>query len=580
MKQFSTNNNFEQIASSLFEGVIISDRNGFISFFNKVVLDYFPKLSKSDLIGKHLSFVIHSKDLEMFLLNKSEMRNITIFIGLNQLLANFRYMDNDNILIVFKNITNLQNTLNELKEANNQIRLFHTILEKVDEGVCFIDNNQKVVFYNSKMGELDSKEPSGVRDESYGYVFQKASYKIDPLLNALVNERKITQNESFFSNSGKKYTVHKMSEPLFLGNKKIGALSIVRDFSKTEALVSNMILNKYDKLDNPVQVEEPKNVPTTSFISTSKSMQKVVHNVAIASKTNSNVLIYGESGSGKSIIANYISEKDKVGSKSFFCLDCGALPENLLDDILFGNSEKAGLLELANGGTILLDEVNKMGIALQEKLLKILKNKKLLGRAAIEIPINIRVLSLMNEKPETALKNRQLLEEIFYILASITINIPPLRERKEDIQYLVENFIESLKQSNNHTQLEVSDYALEILCKYDYPGNVRQLGYILECSEALLLGGSVILPEHLPEYVFEKSETFDTLGPVESRSHRSTSPHTLTEQVEAFEKEIIVSTLTKTNFHITNAADKLGITRQSLNYKIKKYEITIARGEN
>lgn len=580
MKQFSNNLNFEQIASSLFEGVIISDKEGYITFFNKVLLDYFPKLSTSDLIGKHLSFILHSKDLELFLLNKSEMRNITVFIGLNQLLANFRVMENDNILIVFKNITNLQNTLNELKEANHQIRLFHTILEKIDEGVCFIDNNQKVVFYNSKMGEFDSKEPSGVRDEPYGYVFQKASYKIDPLLNALVNERKITQNESFFSNSGKKYTIHKISEPLFLGSKKIGALSIVRDFSKAEALVSNMIQNKYDKSDEALQENQPKSIPVTSFSNTTKSMQKVVHDVESASKSNTNVLIYGESGSGKSIIANYISDKINMAGKSFFCLDCGAMPENLLNDVLFGNAEKTGLLELANGGTILFDEVNKMSMALQTKLLKVLKNRKLFSSSSTEIPINIRVIALMAEKPETALKNRYLLEELFYLFAGISINIPPLRERKEDIPNFVKYFLNSLRQPNSQSELEISDEALEILCKYDYPGNIRQLEYILEGSEALLLDDSVILPEHLPDYVFEKSGTLSAISPLESISHRSTFSQTLTEQVEAFEKEIIVSTLTKTNFHITNAADKLGITRQSLNYKIKKYEITIARGEN
>ncbi|MEI4768717.1 sigma 54-interacting transcriptional regulator [Psychrobacillus sp. FJAT-51614] len=573
MKHLSTNIGFEKIAPSLFEGVIIADLEGFITSVNKAVLDYFPKLTKSDLIGKPLNFLIHSKDLDLFMVNKQDMRNITISIGLNHLLANFRCIDKENILIVFKNITALQNTLNELNEANNQLRLFHNILDRVEEGVCFIDNNQKIVFYNKKLGELDSKEPSGVREEPYESVFKKATFKVDPLLNSLVEERKVIQNESFFSNSGKKYTVSNTSEPLFLGNKKIGALSIVRDFSKTDMIVSDMIQMKFEESYTQAVKEIDQEIITPpSLTSINKTMQKIFGDIESVSNSSSNVLVYGEKGVGKNFIASHITK-----NRPFFNLNCGAISSPLLEKTLFGDSKSTGLLlALANGGTILLDEVNAIDVSLQEKLLRVLRDHKLLvDNGTSEVPINIRFISLMNEKPEIALKNNHLLEEMFYILAGVSMRVPSLRERKEDIPLLIEHFLK--KQFMLHeNSISISEEALEILLKYNFPGNIRQLEYIIEGATALLGNGTIITAEHLPVYILKEQSA---LAVVDSTITYKPSSLSLTEQVESFEKEIIANTLKNTNFHITNAAEKLGITRQSLNYKIKKYEITIMRGE-
>ncbi|MFB5086034.1 sigma 54-interacting transcriptional regulator [Psychrobacillus sp. PGGUH221] len=578
MKQSLKNIDFEKIAPFLFEGVIIADKEGLITGVNKAVIDYFPKLTISDLIGKPLCFLIHSKDLELFMLNKQDMRNINISIGLNQLLANFRYINKDNILIAFKNITSLQNTLNDLNEANNQIRLFHSILDKVEEGVCFIDNNQKVIFYNKKMGELDSREPSGVREELYGSVFQKANFKVDPLLNSLVKERKIIQNESFFSNSGKKYTVNKTSEPLLLGNKKIGALSIVRDLSKTETIISDMVQMKFEGNNTLAIKEEKKILSAPSLTSKNKTMLKIFNDIESASSSTTNVLIYGEKGVGKNFVSSHITNKVITKNTPFFNLNCGAIPSNLLEKTLFGDSNSKGLLELANGGTILLDEVNTIDVSLQEKLLRVLRDNKLtLGNGISEVPIQIRFISLMNEKPEVALKNNHLLEEMFYILAGVSMRVPSLRERKEDIPLLIEYFLKKQFMLNENFSYNISEEALEILLKYNFPGNVRQLEYIIEGAIALLDNSTVISTDHLPSYISKEQVTYNE---VDFPRDYLPSSLSLTEQVEAFEKEIIANTLASANFNITNAAEMLGITRQSLNYKIKKYEITITRGES
>jgi arginine utilization regulatory protein len=567
MKHFKPTLNFDDITPYLFEGIIFTDDEGFISSINKAVLDFFPRLTKSDLIGKRINDLVPSKDLDLFFENKQEMRNITLSIGMCQLLANFRFIDTDHVLLIVKNITNLQKLSVELNDAHMHIRLFHSILDTIDEGVCFIDNNRKVIFYNRKMGELDSKEPLGVREKAYTTIFKDAKYDQDPLLNSLTVDRKIVQNESFFSNSGKRYIVNRISEPLFLGNKKIGALTTVKDFSKTESMLTTIYKLKNSN-SAPAKITSPSEDQTQkTIVYKNKVMKKIMLDAKNAAKSNCNILVHGETGVGKNLLADFIAQHAKHG-KPFYSINCGAIPNLLLEESLFGNSTTEGLLERANGGTILLDEVNKMDIPLQDKILRVIQDKKLFKNGKlIEIPLTIQFIALLDEKPNIALKNRRLMEDLFYALSGITLCIPPLRERKEDLAILINHFMQE--------KYLISEEALTILYKYDYPGNVRQLEYIVEGAVAFLRDEKNILPEHLPSYIYDHHNYKDET----SFSNEPISSLPLTEQVEAFEKDLITRMLKKMNAHITNTADGLGISRQSLNYKIRKYEIEIIRGD-
>lgn len=567
MKHLKPTLDLFEITPYLFEGVIFTDDEGFIHSINKAVLDFFPRLKHSDLIGKRINDLVLSKDLEMFFNNKQEMRNITLSIGMNQLLANLRFIDDKNVLLVLKNITSIQQLSTELNDAQMHIRLFHSILDALDEGVCFIDNNRKIIFYNRKMGELDSKEPIGVRERPYTTLVKEATQHQDPLLNSLTTDRKIVQNESFFSNSGKRYIVNRISEPLFLGNRKIGAFSIVKDFSKKEAMLASIYNLKKATMTLDATLPPTKQRKKINDFS-NKTMKKTILDAEKASHSSSNVLIYGETGVGKNILGDFIATHSKQ-VEPYHSINCGAIPDLLLEEILFGNSTSEGLLWGANGGTLLLDEVSKMSLRLQEKVLRVIQDQQLFryGETTAS-PVNIRFIALLDEKPNTALKKRHLLEDIFYALSGIALNIPPLRDRKEDIPLLVQHFI--------NEQCTVSDEAIEILSKYSYPGNIRQLEFIIEGAIALLLDEKVLLPEHLPTYIYERNDDRENL----SISIEQMSSLPLTEQVEAFEKELIVRMLKKTNSHITNAAEKLGLSRQSLNYKIRKYDIEIIRGDD
>ena len=229
------------IVSNSLEGIIITDNAGSIKLLNKVSLSFFPKLTFSNLIGKSIKDFVFSKELDRFFEHKQEMRNIALMIGMNQLLANFRFIDSAHILFTFKNVTQIRQLENELNEVNEQIRLFNKILDNISDGICFINNDGRIIFYNNKMGKLDSEEPLNIRGENYTHFLQEDNHQKDPLLNSLKTDREIIQNEAFFANSGKRYNVVRYSKPLFLGNKKIGALSVVKDHSKTKEALHNIL---------------------------------------------------------------------------------------------------------------------------------------------------------------------------------------------------------------------------------------------------------------------------------------------------------------------------------------------------
>lgn len=567
---------FEELTPLLFEGVIITDEKGIIRTINKSVLDFFPKLHVSGLIGKQIMDLISSKDLKLFYDHKQDMRNINMTIGMHHLMANFRFSDEENVLIILKNITNLHQLTVDLGIAQRQIRLFHSILDQIDDGICFVDSNKKIVFYNKKMGEFDTKEPSSIRGEQYTTVFPETTYTNDPLLNALTTEREIIQNESFFSRSGKKYDVQKVNTPLSLGNQKIGALSSVKDLSKMTEL-GNAIFElsnaQYDQNSSSVDSNTDERKKNNEFIHCTKTMKKILLDAERASKSSSNILIYGESGVGKRRLVNTITEKSGV----FYTLHCSSLPTQFLEQLLFGDERSNGLLELADGGTILLDKINCIELSLQDKLFEVIKEKRLFRREdGVEIPFNVRFICTMDEKPEIAIKNRHLSEDFFYIVSGVTLRIPPLSERRQEIPLLIEHFINEKKTLFTSEFVTVSDTAMNIFTNYDYPGNVRQLEYIIEGVLAILHDEKTITEEHVPTYLSAMTNCEPTTV---FQNDGVTSNLSLTERVEAFEKEMIIGTLIKTNYHITNAADQLGISRQSLNYKIRKYEIENLRGD-
>ncbi len=249
-------------------------------------------------------------------------------------------------------------------------------------------------------------------------------------------------------------------------------------------------------------------VEDTGIIGESDAIKKVKNLIQKVALTDSTVLITGESGVGKELVAKAVHSGSKRREKRFLSINCAALPENLLESELFGyekgaftgaETSKPGLFELADGGTLFLDEIGEMPMQMQAKLLRVLQDftiRRLGGRE--DKRINVRLICATNRDIEREIKNGKFREDLFYRINVFNIYVPPLRERKEDIPVLVNHFLNKLSVKFGKSKPSVSPDAMKILENYRYPGNVRELENIMERALAIM-DGDIILPEHLPD---------------------------------------------------------------------------------
>ncbi|MEE4358181.1 MAG: sigma-54 dependent transcriptional regulator [Desulfococcaceae bacterium] len=295
----------------------------------------------------------------------------------------------------------------------------------------------------------------------------------------------------------------------------------------------------------------------------SRAMKEVLSLVRRVAPTPWTVLIKGETGTGKELVARLVHMLSQVSDGPFTEVNCGAVPENLFESELFGHekgsftgasSARKGRFELAEKGSIFLDEIGELPLHLQPKLLRALQEKRI-SRVGSEkdIDIHVRVLAATNRDLRHMAEQGQFREDLFFRLNVLDIEIPPLRERKEDIPILVDFFLERFSQK----PVSFSPDALSLLMKYSFPGNVRELEHIIQRS-VTLARGAVITDRDLPS---------------EIRFHQVAHQGSLSRRLEALEKEMLVSALETYEWVQTKAAHSLGISERVLRYKMKKHKI-------
>lgn len=346
------------------------------------------------------------------------------------------------------------------------------------------------------------------------------------------------------------------------------------DLDELEILLEKIIENKNLKSEvSFLKQQLQEKFKIDSFISSSSKMQEVLSVAARAAESKATVLITGESGTGKEVLAKSIHYISSRKDKSFVAVNVPALPETLLESELFGHEKGAftgadkariGRFELADKGTIFLDEIGDIPMNLQVKLLRVLQEHKIERLGSNEsIDIDVRVIAATHQNLHQKIKEGTFREDLFYRLNVISINIPPLRERKEDILPLIEHFIKKYAEENNKSGIEISKEAIDYLMKYNYPGNVRELENIIERA-VVLSRQNIITVNDLPSNVKGfKTETDPILE----------ENKTLNEQVEALEKKLIYDALMKANGNQSLAGRMLGITERNLRYKMQKYGI-------
>jgi len=310
------------------------------------------------------------------------------------------------------------------------------------------------------------------------------------------------------------------------------------------------------------------------IIGSSPEMQRVFALLDKVIDTTTSVLIQGETGTGKELIAKVIHFNGHLKDRPFLAENCGALSENLLESELFGHvrgaftgavSNKKGLFELANGGTIFLDEIGEMPATMQVKLLRVLQERQLRPVGGSHtLNVDVRLITSTNRNLEEEVKKGNFREDLFYRINVFPITLPPLRERKEDIPFLVDHFLENFSKKLKRPKARLTPLALEILSRFDWPGNIRELQN--EIERALTLAGSK--GEIIEEYLSEK------INPSKGGSSPfPVSEGNLKEVTERIEQQMVLQALEKTGGNRSQAARMLGLTRQGLLNKIARYHI-------
>ena len=358
---------------------------------------------------------------------------------------------------------------------------------------------------------------------------------------------------------------------------KIGAYDFIQkpvDPARLKQILQNAARHRGTSLELEVTKRKLRDTGVFgSLVGSSKGMQEIFRLVEMVAPSTASVLITGESGTGKELVARTIHEMSPRKGKPFVAINCSAIPETLIESEIFGHEKgaftgalerRAGCFELAEEGTLLLDEIGEMPIATQAKLLRVLEDHKLrrLG-SKIETPVDVRVLAATNKVPEEAVTKGELRNDLYYRLNVFNIHLPPLREHKEDIPQLVDALLADMSAKHSREVGGVHESVVQMFSNYSWPGNVRELRNTLERA-VIVCEGSLIETRHLPP-------NFGTAGLRVATSDADGVRLEVGTTVGEAEKMLILKTLAATNNNKTRAAEILGISLKTLHNKLKEY---------
>lgn len=381
---------------------------------------------------------------------------------------------------------------------------------------------------------------------------------------------------------------------------------LITAFGTTETAVEAMKMGAYDYLTKPFKIDEvrlniqnalrSKNLEVENrvlkkelvkeysfqnMIGNSEAMHAIYDMVKRVSMTPTNVLITGESGTGKEVVAKAIHYNGPLKDKSFVTVNCGAIPENLMESEMFGHkkgsftgavTDKAGLFEVADGGTLFLDEVGELPMSIQVKLLRAIQERVIRRVGATDdMKVEVRIIAATNRNLEEMVQKGTFRQDLFYRLNVINIKTPSLRDRRDDIPLLANHFLKKYNERLNKNISGISAEAMDILKKYDYPGNVRELENMIERTVALE-GGATILPESLPPMVNTSSgRKMASSNEIEIGDEGVD----LDKVIGQIEKELLIKAIHSAGGVKKRAAKLLHISFRSMRYRIEKYNLGV-----
>lgn len=415
-----------------------------------------------------------------------------------------------------------------------------------------------------------SMDPSGLIGRKITEVWSNHTDEASTLMRVVKSGMPICNNKQKLQTVDGKfvYTINS-TFPLVEDGRIIGAIEFNKFyFTKDNSeLISDYAPHKIFRKNNTVYT-------INDIITENPKMLEIKNRIARIAETDSSVLIYGQTGTGKEVIAQSIHNMSDRYSKPFISQNCGAIPGTLLESILFGtvkgsftgSEDTKGLFEIANGGTLFLDEINSLDIMLQVKLLRAIELKTIRRVGSTrDIRLDIRIISATNENPEIIISQNKMRPDLFYRLGAVQINLPSLSERREDIKIMTDFFIRQFNKHMKNNIRSIQPDVMECFYEYDWPGNLRELRNAIETAFNNAAADQITIDD-IPERISICGKR-KLYRPAEGK------PKSLKELTEEYEKQLLARELRNAGNKHVEAARRLGISKQLLNFKIKKYKL-------
>jgi arginine utilization regulatory protein len=454
--------------------------------------------------------------------------------------------------------------------ANMTEEFLGAILGSIDEAIHAVNIEGTTIYYNEVAAQHDGLDKDEVLGRHLLDIYPSLNEKTSTLLNVLKTKNPLyNKTQTFVNLHGKRIETVNTTLPIIVNGEVAGAVEIAKDYSRLKELAERLVdIQKDFKPKTSKEGRQAAKYTFADLLTKNPSFTQVKKRAEKLAKSHSPILVFGESGTGKELFVHGIHQASRRNRGPLVAQNCAAIPESLLESILFGTSkgsytgamDRPGLFELADGGTLFLDELHAMPIELQAKLLRVLEDGAVrrVGSSNV-INVDVRVISAMNIHPMTALEQKQLREDLFYRLNVLTFELMPLRERSEDILFLTQTFISYFNVQLGKQIAGIDPAAAAVLSAHRWPGNVRELKHTIEymmnvCEVGRLSTADfpAMLKRNNPENGAERASL------------------SLKEKLKEYEGQLIESAMTESGGNIKKAASILGIPRQTLQYKLKK----------
>lgn len=449
--------------------------------------------------------------------------------------------------------------------------MLQEVLRSIDEGIHVVNTEGITIFYNPVAAALDGMAAEEVLGTHVLEAFPSLTSKTSTLMRVIhTGEPIYNQRQTYTNRYGKRIVTINSTIPLRVDGRLVGALEVSKDVTRIQELAEQVIdlRKRIRKPGRKSPAAKPRLFRFEDILTRNPQMMKAIERAKKAAATRSPVLVVGETGTGKELIVQSIHSASPRRHQLFIAQNCAAIPSSLLEGILFGTvkgaftgaEDRPGLFELADGGTLFLDEIQAMPSDLQAKLLRVLEEgvvRRVGDGNAREV--DVRILCAANEDPALCVKEGRLRRDLLYRIQVVRIDLPPLRERREDIPLLASHFIQEYNRRMGKQISGLLPAVEDMFLRYDWPGNVRELKHAIE-GAMNVAEGETIAPEDLPPHLISEEKVTGL-----KRENR-----TLREVLAEVERRIIRETLSACGGNVRQAARRLGIPRQTLQYKLKK----------